>query len=826
MSRAEDSNAWKNIWIKHTEILAAVLQRIAKNNEKELHSVAKIFDEEFTGEYAILHLLSKDPLNEEQMVSIMDMLQHGVKPDKKNDKNQTFLETSSIKLKLILKIQDAPPGWIKTLWDDKDIIKHWINLKDDELLSMILKQMKTVIPETSSAFNPFDNTIAMKLWNTNLPQSLNQYLKLTAKKYDYNDEQLKIRCKNLNPDMALPFYEKLKDFTSEPPLVGYYIKSFFFNLALFALIIRCLDAITDMTLTYDYFNAKDSTLFDGVTNLTESLNISCIEEINAKTILCFPNEYRCWQAGALSIVVLLITYFTEVYFTFKEYPIHYRQLFSGACCIQHDKHLITAYGWILPMYQQVPSLLYNYWILSFTEYWKGKDFKIIRLQHCTFCTDACTSNSRQLSYKKRKVVGLTRGLTEDEDIENGGLGNLHNHSNTMVELTDEEPVDIKICILCSRNINESQLAELHKCAHKIHNQSMILTAATENTYMPLIQLAFIFPLLVAGDISDFFGEDDMSTMLQKVSDKKTFLLTLFSATSSLLSMATSQTAIYFASIGKERQKSLKNRIFVFIMSLLQVLPKVMACQVFAFGAIGQYNHDHVLPTLFCLPIILSAVKILPIWFISQFCVWKNSKSKPLTWKEIWAHLISSTFIFRMFEDVKANHQRNNICMNELERPLLNGNIHQKDTNSNNIKENLVFGILTQNGIYHFVFDVMSFLENCLLVTLGALFKIDNPYNSQLYFPSSWSPWPVIATVIISHLVALFLKCVYYQEVHPWMSLSDAFYIMTQILSGIYVIMGISIISAIFFAADYFASPTLYVLGIWIIASVNNLFLIS
>ena len=48
MSRAEDSNAWKNIWIKQTEILAAVLQRIAKNNEKVLHSVANIFDENGT----------------------------------------------------------------------------------------------------------------------------------------------------------------------------------------------------------------------------------------------------------------------------------------------------------------------------------------------------------------------------------------------------------------------------------------------------------------------------------------------------------------------------------------------------------------------------------------------------------------------------------------------------------------------------------------------------------------------------------------------------------------------------------------------------------
>ena len=67
---------------------------------------------------------------------------------------------------------------------------------------------------------------------------------------------------------------------------------------------------------------------------------------------------------------------------------------------------------------------------------------------------------------------------------------------------------------------------------------------------------------------------------------KTTLLIIFSITSSLISLAGSQTAIYFANPRKRNQKTLTTRIFIFFCILLQVLPKILAFQLFSFGLVG------------------------------------------------------------------------------------------------------------------------------------------------------------------------------------------------------------------------------------------------
>ena len=65
--------------------------------------------------------------------------------------------------------------------------------------------------------------------------------------------------------------------------------------------------------------------------------------------------------------------------------------------------------------------------------------------------------------------------------------------------------------------------------------------------------------------------------------------------------------------------------------------------------------------------------------------------------------------------------------------------------------------------YHMFFDILSLIENCVLVTVGARFvsEAEEFFNYGMF----------CGIVIGVHLMGLLLKAIFYRYHHPWMSLS-------------------------------------------------------
>ena len=77
---------------------------------------------------------------------------------------------------------------------------------------------------------------------------------LVAKQYDFIDERLKKSCKrHLDPSIALSFYNDVRKYAFEPPGFGIYLKSLM-NFVGLSLILRFVDAVTDISLTCQYFS--------------------------------------------------------------------------------------------------------------------------------------------------------------------------------------------------------------------------------------------------------------------------------------------------------------------------------------------------------------------------------------------------------------------------------------------------------------------------------------------------------------------------------------------------------------------------------------------
>ena len=101
-----------------------------------------------------------------------------------------------------------------------------------------------------------------------------------------------------------------------------------------------------------------------------------------------------------------------------------------------------------------------------------------------------------------------------------------------------------ICVFCARNANNvKQLEILKNKAENVESYSKVAIASTENSLMPMIQLSVLFPTIIAS-----FTKDTIA--INNVEDFKNnwiFFGTVFSVSSSILSMAGSQTAKYFVS---------------------------------------------------------------------------------------------------------------------------------------------------------------------------------------------------------------------------------------------------------------------------------------
>ena len=252
-----------------------------------------------------------------------------------------------------------------------------------------------------------------------------------------------------------------------------------------------------------------------------------------------------------------------------------------------------------------------------------------------------------------------------------------------------------------------------------------------------------------------------------VSDNWTSILIVFSIASSILSLVASQTKIYFTSPGKMTQKTLKNKVMIFVIIMMQVLPKILAVQAFSFGLLGSELQcpDGILVLLLAFPYLSSTCKTLMVALcLSIFHTLRFDKIK---------QLFLSPFIFTQMEKDE-----------------------DKDEIGESVKKEQCF--LTETGICHLLFDVTSLLENCALSITGAFYigKYEKNFDPLLF----------CGIVIGSHTVGLLLKLFYYQFQHPWMTLSDARDCMSKVSKEILFLLAVGIVVGIPYIA-YYLSPS-------------------
>ena len=195
-------------------------------------------------------------------------------------------------------------------------------------------------------------------------------------------------------DLAFPIFEALKKHMIKSPSFSYYVLQAFKNWTWVTIVLRIVDAFTDITLTKTYFDDFDSVVNDFIGNTlsfqpgnSSCLDIACVKDLcngsltndiwKHKLICTFP-LMQWWISGTLSVVVLAITYLAEVISSIvsKKFN-HYLALYSRVCCKEHHWRTVFFHAILLPLGQQMATLIYSHWIKTFVGYWQSKNTEMI-----------------------------------------------------------------------------------------------------------------------------------------------------------------------------------------------------------------------------------------------------------------------------------------------------------------------------------------------------------------------------------------------------------------------------------------------------------------
>ena len=156
-------------------------------------------------------------------------------------------------------------------------------------------------------FDPIENWHSRRLFSekSKLPKSYSAFCQYVAVYYQNDEETLMTNCKkHLSykdlpngemDDIALPFLLKVKSYIAKPPSFGYYITKLLQSFTLITLIFRCIDGVTDFTLTGTYFTNWEKVINEsftqGIAKQNKTMNELCVEELRHKVVCIIPTRF-------------------------------------------------------------------------------------------------------------------------------------------------------------------------------------------------------------------------------------------------------------------------------------------------------------------------------------------------------------------------------------------------------------------------------------------------------------------------------------------------------------------------------------------------------
>ena len=645
----EGENGLKHLWFKTlvetndetlstlTEMLKEKLKKLSKETRdyferiangitpemveclKEEKKVSDMFIKSINGNLATK--FDNFESKQEKLKLIADMI-------KVPGTNQALKMTNENGENFLSNLKKMPDEWFLMLSEDKKLRKIFMGLGDDDSLSVIIDKFQT-LPSINQVTHPINLVKEIFEKKKKFPKSFTKLLDWEGE-YHKNDSDHVRRCcyAEVDPKEAYTVNEGIQEIIVKTLTCGYFLKKALEGMFLVFLFNKMLDFGTDITLNVSFYKPKESNYsvfkdLPSIENCTapnfEQLNITKPVGFNLE---CYFHEMNEYMLFAAALAIFAFNYMTDSFFvmTDKNTRQYKAIMIPGFCCWDScvqvmsqsgiKKVLMNMYWYgILPLFNQVFIYIYGFWVRNFVRYWKKRHLleKAIKkksedhVDHVEQNSDGICSYVWKLMKRCFKIDGSS--CTNAKCYK----------SITQNDIKEDKNMKI---------LNDMQ----DKC-DKTVIIGKIVTASTENSYMPLLQLSILFPSFIS-----LFPEAINNINVRKFildtdngSNWRYFIL-LTSVTTSLTSMGIALTETYFSKSGRRSYKTKpKPRWFLYFNSIIfQVVPKIFAYQVFAFGFVPHIGKlisekydissdlgvNLIIPVLLTLPFLLSILRTI------------------------------------------------------------------------------------------------------------------------------------------------------------------------------------------------------------------------
>ncbi len=689
-----------------------------------------------------LHIASKQPTEEKADIMIK-LIAMGVDPTRKNDNNQDFLKVSAsgmTKNLLLKRLETAGEETFDEIRSDRDCLKKFIDLGDDELFQVILTKLKSndIGDEKGKRMHPI--TLIKDIWD--LRKKMGQsYKQLILWEIKHHTDRIKDRelCKNVIDENGIQkccimnigqkdhetAFNEIMELVPAKMGFTYYLKRLNHNFFIVFLLINLFDLIADVTLTVEYVHNWNEFLLD-----YPSKKDCMVEE----TIGCLMNDIPMWMPFGYSLAVFLVQTLAEtILVTCRPSAKKFRAFMTGTCCCPATVDKVSGAAkarmyWVLLLFtvlQSMATQVYEFIVATFVDYW--------------------------LSYTGREDVDPTH-LVDSSNCPQ--CRDCLDESGTCV------------CIQCNRHAayRKQVLQWLKDNALFLRCKSKRIAAMIENALMPLLQMLFLFPKVVylfPEDLSKFHSRQ-ATEVASAIGSHWRFIVTALSIFFSLLSMATSLTENYFTKKGKQQSKTRARWTIYFFSIVLQNLGRLMCFMAFTFGYLSTVMGA----TWMLVGQTIVALAHIVIWSIIFY---RRSAAVEQPYQERLVKAVflgfSSLYVLSEFDldeyaecfwmnnpkesaDKKKTNRKNDLLC-EMEEG------HANSTWSKIVEDVEKYEYRENWGI-HVLFDGLTLVENGVLIGVGTYNITDPHLNKELF----------VATIMLFVITGLTLKAVYYLFLAP------------------------------------------------------------
>ena len=186
------------------------------------------------------------------------------------------------------------------------------------------------------------------------------------------------------------------------------------------------------------------------------------------------------------------------------------------------------------------------------------------------------SEDKMILYKKKFDCNYCKGCSADVCI-CFNCGHLNVNDATLGETTNQDEV-----------FNE-EIESIHSNLLQLDRLDRLVTGCFENTYMPIVQLALILPLVADRFNSSQFGSVKEEELTNTVRIWGQLFFTIVSITSSLIGLSTTAIDLHFKRDSKEyKGTKLTTKIMFHVSMILQISSRLLLLS--GFGLIVFFNH--------------------------------------------------------------------------------------------------------------------------------------------------------------------------------------------------------------------------------------------